>query len=72
MTPRQIAQHRVDQFNRSCRVGSEVTYLKSEIEGRQVTTVEKPAYIQGDETPMVELVGIGTALIAKVEPYFGR
>jgi len=72
MTPRQIAQDRVDQFNRSYRVGSEVTYLKSEIEGRQVTTVEKPAYIQGDDTPMVELIGIGTALIDKVEPFFGR
>ncbi|EPG9350585.1 hypothetical protein ACKU3Z_029690 [Pseudomonas aeruginosa] len=72
MTPRQIAQHRVDQFNLSYRVGSEVTYIKSEIEGRQITTVEKPAYIQGEDTPVVELVGIGTALIDKVEPYFGR
>lgn len=71
MTPRQIAQHRVDKFNRSYQVGSKVTYLKSEVEGRQITTVDKPAYIQGDDTPMVDLGGIGAALIDKVEPYFG-
>ncbi|MCV6454896.1 hypothetical protein AAIH27_33395 [Pseudomonas aeruginosa] len=71
MTPRQIAQHRVDKFNRSHQVGSKVTYLKSEVEGRQITTVDKPAFIQGDDMPMVVLAGIGTALIDKVEPYFG-
>jgi hypothetical protein len=71
MTPRQVAQHRVDKFNLSYQVGSKVTYLKSEIEGRQITTVEKPAYIQGDDTPMVCLSGIGTALIDKVEPFLG-
>ena len=67
----QEAQHLVEAFNRSYRVGTKVTYLKSEIEGRQITTVDKPAYIQGDDTPMVVLGGIGTALIGKVEPYFG-
>ncbi len=71
MTPRQKAQHRVDKFNRSYRVGTTVTYLKSEIEGREITTVEAPAYIQGDDTPMVSLSGVGVALIDKVEPYFG-
>ncbi|EPJ7982312.1 hypothetical protein L4Z68_001334 [Pseudomonas aeruginosa] len=71
MTPRQLAQHRVDQFNLTYQVGDQVTYLKSEIEGRQITTVDKPAYIQGDDTPMVVLAGIGTALLDKVEPYFG-
>jgi hypothetical protein len=70
MTPRQIAQHRVDRFNRSSPVRSRVAYLKSEIEGLQITTVDKPAYIQGEDTPMVCLSGIGTALIDKVEPYF--
>ena len=71
MTPRQKAQYLVDAFNRSYQVGTMVTYLKSEIEGRQLTTVEAAAYIQGDDTPMVELNGIGTALIDKVEPYVG-
>lgn len=72
MTTRQLAQRRVDQFNLRYQIGAQVTYLKSEIEGRQITSVEKPAYIQGEDTPVVELVGIGTALIDKVEPYFGR
>lgn len=71
MTPREIAQHRVEKFNRSQPPGSQVTYLKSDVEGRQITTVEKPAYIQGDDTPMVYLSGIGVASIDKVEPYFG-
>ena len=71
MTPRKKAQYLVDAFNRSYRVGTSVTYLKSEIEGRQITTVEAPAYIQGDDTPMVCLSGVGVALIDKVEPYFG-
>jgi hypothetical protein len=71
MNPREIAQRRVDKFNHSLPPKSKVTYFKSDIEGRQITTVVKPAYIQGDDTPMVELNGIGTALLDKVEPYFG-
>lgn len=71
MNPREIAQRRVDKFNHCLPPKSKVTYLKSDIEGRQITTVVKPAYIQGDDTPMVELHGIGTALLDKVEPYFG-
>lgn len=68
MTPREIAQLKVDKFNRHTPVGANVTYLKSQVEGRQATSVAKQAYIQGDDNPMVVLHGIGTALIDKVEP----
>lgn len=51
MTPRQIAQQRVDEFNVLQPVGTKVAYIKSQIEGKQHTTVKAPAYIQGDETP---------------------
>lgn len=68
MTSREMAQLKVDNFNRDMPVGVNVTYLKSQVEGRQATTVAKQAYIQGDDTPMVVLHGIGTALIDKIEP----
>jgi len=70
MTPansRNAAQLIVDNFNRIAPVGTQVTYLKSQIEGRQITSVVKPAYIQGDATPIVVLHGIGNVLISKVE-----
>lgn len=69
MSPRELAQHTVDKFNQYSPVGSSVTYEKSEIEGLQITTVEKPAYILGDDVPAVVLEGIGIALIAKVKPF---
>lgn len=64
---RQLAELAVQKFNRTKAVGTKVTYLKSEIEGKQITAVVKPAYIQGDSTPMVVLEGIGIALLDKVE-----
>ncbi|MGN5180792.1 hypothetical protein ACTG1X_21580 [Aeromonas veronii] len=70
MTPtnsRNAAQLSVDKFNRIAPVGTQVTYLKSQVEGRQITSVAKPAYIQGGDTPIVVLHGIGNALISKVE-----
>jgi hypothetical protein len=64
------AKLEVDKFNNSHPVGSKVLYLKSGLEGYQITIVTKPAYIQGDATPMVILEGIGTALISKIEPFY--
>ncbi|MEM0550473.1 MULTISPECIES: hypothetical protein [Aeromonas] len=65
---RQLAELAVQKFNRTNAVGTKVTYLKSEIEGKQITAVVKPAYIQGDSSPMVVLEGIGIAQLDKVEP----
>lgn len=61
------AELAVQRFNNAFPVGSRVTYFKSDLEGRQVTTISGPAYIQGDNTPMAVLDGIGVALISKVE-----
>lgn len=69
ITLRYMAQQNVRSFNRMYPVKSKVTYLKSEIEGRLITSVEKPAYILGDDVAVVDLAGIGVALLEKVEPY---
>jgi hypothetical protein len=67
---REQAQLAVDKFNESSltTVGKLVFYLKSDTEGKVKTSIEKAAYIQGDETPVCELNGIGTALLNKIEP----
>ncbi|KNH42982.1 hypothetical protein [Pseudomonas lini] len=71
ISSREIAQRRVASFNHGTAPGSRVHYLKSELEGRQITTIVSPAYILGDDAPVVELDGIGTALLDKVEPFLG-
>lgn len=65
---REEAELAVQRFNNAFPVGSCVTYFKSDVEGRQVTTISGAAYIQGDNTPMAVLEGIGIALISKIEP----
>lgn len=65
---REDAEMAVRRFNNAFPVGSRVTYFKSDVEGRQVTTISGAAYIQGDNTPMAVLEGIGIALISKIEP----
>lgn len=64
------AQQRVDAWNRSMKVGAEVTYTKSELEGRIVLKTAGAAYVFGDEAA-VELEHIGTALLIKVAPFYG-
>jgi hypothetical protein len=64
------AQQRVDAWNRSVPVGAEVTYLKSEIEGRIILKTAGIAYVCGDDAAVVELEHIGIALLTKVEPFY--
>jgi hypothetical protein len=45
-----------------------VFYLKSQIEGKVKTSIQKAAHIQDDNTPVCELSGIGIALLDKIEP----
>lgn len=66
-TSRARAELAVDKFNRSCPVGTRVTYLKSQIEGKLVTTVNEPAYVLGDDFPVAVLNGIETAALEKIE-----
>jgi hypothetical protein len=67
---REQAQLVVEKFNRSelTAVGKSVFYLKSQIEGKVKTSIQKAAYIQGDNKPVCELSGMGIALLDKIEP----
>ncbi|CAH1582341.1 hypothetical protein F0267_00225 [Vibrio coralliilyticus] len=69
---RKQALQEVDGFNCSYNVGETVLYVKSEVEGAVPLTIIKPAYVLGDNLPVVELESIGLALISKVQPYFDR
>ena len=62
----ELAQRRIDSWNRSVQVGDDVTYLKSELEGKIVVKTVAPAYLFGG-VPSVKLDSIGLALLNKVE-----
>lgn len=66
----ELASRRVESWNRSVSVGAEVTYMKSELEGKLVLKTVGPAYLFGGE-PAVDLEHIGVALLNKVEPFSG-
>lgn len=69
-TTERTAQQRVDAWNHRMEVGAEVTYTKSELEGRVVLKTTGAAYLFGNEAA-VELEHIGTALLTKVAPFYG-
>lgn len=62
------AQPRVDSWNRSVKVGTAVTYLKSKLEGKVILKTVGPAYIIGGEAA-VDLEYLGLALLSKTEPF---
>ena len=67
---RDVANFTVSKWNRSNFKGQEVWYKKSEIEGVVLAAVAGPAFIQGDDVPVVKLENFGTVLIEKIEPKF--
>lgn len=62
------AKRRVDSWNRSVQIGSKVTYLKSELEGKVILKTSGPACIFGGQAA-VELEHLGLALLSKTEPF---
>ena len=64
----EAAQRRVDSWNLAVKIGADVTYLKSELEGKVIFKTTGPAYIFGGQA-VVELEYIGLALLSKVEPF---
>lgn len=58
----------VEKWNDSVPVGTAVLYLKSDLEGKVPTrTASLARLLGGDDYPVVELEGIGTALLDKIE-----
>ncbi|VWC82056.1 hypothetical protein BLA39750_01275 [Burkholderia lata] len=70
------AQQQADAWNRSVKVGAEVTYEKSAIEGRVVLRTVREAYVMeipiGSEfvpEAFVNLDHIGLVLLSKTNPF---
>lgn len=63
-------QRLVDSWNRVIRIGTKVTYQKSDLEGSIVVQTVDSAYVFAGESA-VELEHIGTALLNKVKPFYG-
>lgn len=61
------AQRRVESWNRSVAVGADITYLKSDLEGKVILKTIGLAYLFGGE-PAVDLEHIGLVFLSKVEP----
>ncbi|HYD60544.1 MAG TPA: hypothetical protein VEC35_09330 [Noviherbaspirillum sp.] len=64
----EIAKAQVETWNRAVPVGVEVTYTKSELEGKTIDRTVRPAYVLGDKA-VVDLKNIGCALLTKVERF---
>ncbi|WP_341744687.1 hypothetical protein [Azonexus hydrophilus] len=67
---RAAAQFRVEKWNSSTAVGTEVFYEKSQVEGKCRLKTVSNAYVLGDDQPVVDLVGVGMVLLDKIEPAF--
>lgn len=66
----EAARHRlyVEKWNNFVPVGTAVLYLKSSLEGKVPTrTTSSARLLGGDCYPVVDLEGIGTALLDKIE-----
>jgi hypothetical protein len=63
------ARNLVGWWNSSMKIGAEVTYLKSELEGKIILKTKGLAYVLGGEA-VVDLEHIGAAHLGKVEPFF--
>lgn len=64
----EAAQRQVASWNRTVKTGAEVTYLKSELEGKIIFKTAGPAYIFGGQAA-VDLEHLGLALLSKTEPF---